>query len=127
MSRSCTPRSGSCWWNGIFWRKPPVDEPRSAAPDDRGGPFPVVGGAAVRVGLDQPVGVLPPAYGRDAAEPGADAADRRAVPGNALVRLAADGAAPAARGLRGRPQAHPAADGQDGPGADPPAAADYHP
>ena len=55
--------------------------------------------AAMRAGLDQPVGVLLPARGRDAAEPGADAADRRAVPGDALVWLAADGAASAARGL----------------------------
>src|ERR1700759_4260105 len=34
-SRSCTPRSVSCWWNGIFWRKPPVDEHRAEAADDR--------------------------------------------------------------------------------------------
>ena len=33
-SRSCMPRSASCWWNGIFWRKCPVDEPGVAAPDD---------------------------------------------------------------------------------------------
>ena len=32
--RSCTPRSGSWWWNGIFWRKPPVDERRAEAADD---------------------------------------------------------------------------------------------
>src|SRR3954468_16841634 len=114
MSRSCTRRSVSCWWNGIFWRKPPVDEPRSAAPDDRAGPPAAVGGAAVRAGLDQPVGVLPSACGRDGAEPRADAADRCAVPGDAVVRLTADGAAPAARGLRGRAQADPAPDGEDG-------------
>ena len=23
----CTPKSANCWWNGIFWRKPLVDEP----------------------------------------------------------------------------------------------------
>src|SRR3954465_1464569 len=62
-----------------------------------------------------------PGWG-DAAEPRADAADRRAVPGDALVRRAADGAAPAAGGDRGRAQAHPAADGEDGPGADLPTA-----
>ena len=33
-SRSCTRRSVSCWWNGIFWRKPPVDEHRAEAADD---------------------------------------------------------------------------------------------
>ena len=32
--RSCTPRSASCWWSGIFWRKPPVDERRTEAADD---------------------------------------------------------------------------------------------
>jgi transposase InsO family protein len=53
----------------------------------------------MRAGRDQPVGVLPPARRGDGAEPGADAADRRAVPGDTLVRLAADGAASAARGL----------------------------
>src|SRR5919202_603078 len=61
--------------------------------------------APVPAGLDQPVGVLPLACRGDAAEPRADAADRRAVPGDALVRRAADGAAPAAGGLRGRPKA----------------------
>src|ERR1700722_15256171 len=33
--RSCTRRSVSCWWNGIFWRKPSVDECRTEATDDR--------------------------------------------------------------------------------------------
>ena len=38
MSRSCTPRSASWWWNGIFWPRRPVDQPRSEAPDGRAGP-----------------------------------------------------------------------------------------
>ena len=32
-SRNCTPRSGSCWWSGIFWHEPPVDEHGSEAKD----------------------------------------------------------------------------------------------
>ena len=31
--RNCTPKSANCWWNAIFWRKPPVDEPRAEAAD----------------------------------------------------------------------------------------------
>src|SRR6478672_8608230 len=27
--KSCTRRSANCWWNGIFWPKPPVDEHRA--------------------------------------------------------------------------------------------------
>ena len=30
----CTRRSANWWWNGIFWRKPPVDEHRAEAADD---------------------------------------------------------------------------------------------
>src|ERR1700761_2823916 len=77
----------------------------------------------MRAGLDQPLGVLLPARGGDAAEPGADAADRRAVPGNTLVWVAPDGASSSARGLYGRAQAGAAADGEHGPGADLSAAA----
>ena len=33
-SRSCTPRSVNCWWSGIFWPKPPVDEHRTEAAGD---------------------------------------------------------------------------------------------
>src|SRR5215211_3694064 len=119
--RSCTPRSASWWWNGIFWPRRPVDEPRPETADGRARAPAAVDRAAVPVGLDQPIGVLPPPCRRDAAEPGADAADRRAVPGDALVRLAADGAASAAGRLRGRPQAGATADGEDGPDADLPA------
>src|ERR1700761_4917524 len=79
----------------------------------------------MRAGLDQPLGVLLPARGGDAAEPGADAADRRAVPGNTLVWVAPDGASSSARGLYGRAQAGAAADGEDGSGADLPAPAHH--
>src|SRR5215213_3953257 len=119
--RSCTPRSASWWWSGIFWPRRPVDEQRAETADGRARAPAAVDRAAVPAGFDQPIGVLPPPRRRDGAEPGADAADRRAVPGDALVRLAADGAASAAGRLRGRPQADATADGEDGPGADPPA------
>jgi hypothetical protein len=55
---------------------------------------------------------------------GTDAADRRAVPGDTVVWLPADGAPSPVLELRGRTQAGSEADGQDGAGADPPAAAD---
>jgi transposase len=46
-----------------FWPKRPLDEPGTATPDDRAGAPPSFGGAAVRAGLDQPVGVLSLARG----------------------------------------------------------------
>jgi len=91
--------------DGIFWPRPPVDERRAETADDRARASRPVGGAAVRARVDQPIGVLLPARGRDGAEPGADAADRRAVPGNAVVWLEADGEPSPARGLQSRPQA----------------------
>ena len=33
--KSCTRRSVSSWWSGIFWPRPPVDEPGAEAADDR--------------------------------------------------------------------------------------------
>src|ERR1700678_4269417 len=77
----------------------------------------------MRIGFDQPVRVLPPACRRDAAEPDTDAADRRAVPGNPLVWLTPNGTPSSTRGLPGGQQAGASADGQDGAGADLPAAA----
>src|SRR5687768_3939054 len=47
--RSCTPRSASWWWSGIFWPKRPVDERRAEAADDRAGAPAAVDRAAVRV------------------------------------------------------------------------------
>ena len=58
-----------------FWPKRPVDGRRAETADDRARTPGSVGGAPVRAGVDQPVRVLPPAGWRDAAEPGADAAD----------------------------------------------------
>jgi hypothetical protein len=72
---SCTRRSVSWWWSGIFWRKPSVDERRTEASDDRTPTSSAIGGSPVRAGVDQPVRVLLPACRRDTAEPGVDAAD----------------------------------------------------
>jgi hypothetical protein len=79
---------------------------------------------AVRAGIDRPLHVLPRAGAGHGGEPGADAAARRAVPGDAVVWVAADGAAPASSGSRRWSQAGAAADGHDGSGGDLPAAAD---
>jgi hypothetical protein len=57
-----------------FWRRPPVDEPGPEAGTDRSGASGVVDHTSVRADIDQPVGLLPPACGRDAGEAGADAA-----------------------------------------------------
>ena len=64
-----------------FWRKRPVDEHRAAAFADLGRSRGPVDCPAMRVGVDQPVLVLLSADWRDGGEPGADAFDRRAVPG----------------------------------------------
>ena len=56
--------------------------------------------ASVRTGFGQPLDVLPRAGAGDGAEPDADAAGRRAVPGDALVWLASDDATSAPSGSR---------------------------
>src|SRR6185437_15949425 len=123
--RSCTPRSASWWWNAIFWRKPSVDERGPEAGDDRTRTPAPVDRTAMRTGIDRPLHVLPRAGTGDGGEPAADAAARRAVPGNAVVWIAADDAASAPSGSRRRPQAGAAADGHDGSGTNLPAAADH--
>ena len=67
--------------------------------------------------------MLPRAGTGDGGEPAADAVARRAVPGNAVARIAADDAASAPSGSRCRPHAGAAACRHDGTGADLPAAA----
>lgn len=52
----------------------------------------------MQVAFDLAVVVLLPAQGRNGADPDADAPDRRAVPGNAVLRGAADDLAFAQRG-----------------------------
>ena len=65
--------------------------------------------------FDQPVLVLLHGQGGEPGKPGADAPDRRAVSGDALVRLAPDGPALAARRRPRRPSPGSPADAVDGP------------
>jgi transposase len=53
-----------------FWRQRPDAEPGATTADDRARSPGAAGGSAVRVDFDQPLGVLLPAPGRNAAEPG---------------------------------------------------------
>ena len=106
---------------------PPRVHHQPEAPGDRAWAPRPAHRAAVRAAVGQPVRVLPPACGRDGGEPGADAPDRCAVLGGAAVLagtlawLAPGGASPAA----GRPWCRAqAGSAPDGPGTDPPAAAD---
>ena len=62
---------------------------------DRSGAPASVGDAPVRVARDQPLRILLRPGRRERSQPGADAADRRAVPGDPVLRRAADDAAPA--------------------------------
>ena len=58
---------------GFFVEKPPVDEPGPEASDDRSAAPTALDPAAVPAGVDQPLGFLLSAGGRDVVEPGADA------------------------------------------------------
>src|SRR5918911_2734727 len=62
--------------------------------------------------------LLPCARRRERDEPRADAAHRCSIPGDTVVRLAADGEPLAPPGLGRRTQTGAAADAPDGPGAD---------
>ena len=68
--------------------------------------------------VDLAVVVLLSAQGRDGAEPDADALDRCAVPGNSVLRGAADDLASAQRRPSGERETHPPSDAADGPDAD---------
>ncbi len=81
-----------------------------------------VGRPAVRAAADQPVRPLLPADWRERGDAGADAADRRGVPGVPVLRLAADDAAPAPAGSSSWPQPGCPADAQDGAAGDLPEA-----
>src|SRR3990172_7912869 len=104
------PRSVSSLWSGIFWPKPSIAEPGSEEDDDQSRSQAALHCAAVRAGVDLAFVVLPRADGGERRDAQVDASHRRAVPGDALVRLATDGAAPAPAGLVHRPQAGAASD-----------------
>lgn len=72
----------------------------------------------MRAAVDTAFVVLLHAAGRDRTEPRADAADRRAVLGDALLRRASDGVAPVQRRPRSEREAHPSAHAPDGTDAD---------
>src|SRR3954447_18542041 len=80
----------------------------SEARDDRTEPSLAVSRGAVPPAVDLAIIVLLRAAGRDRDEPLPDAADRQAVPRNALLRRPADDLAPAERGPCCEPEAHPA-------------------
>ena len=78
----------------------------------------------VSPGIDRPLVVLLRGHGREPAESAAAAAHRRAVYGDAILRLAADDALAAAPGRQGPPQASPAPDAALGPAGGLPTAQD---
>src|SRR3954463_172774 len=90
--RTSTPRSASSRWSGIFCPGGPDDEhagPQSAARSPSPG---AVGAPAMRAAEPGPLRGVPAGCGRGRDGPGADAPDRRAVPGSSVPGLAPDGA-----------------------------------
>jgi hypothetical protein len=118
------PRSVSLLWSGIFCRKPSIAEPGSEENDDRPWLSMALDRTSVRAGIDQSLVILPQADGGERRDAAVDASHRRAVPGDALVRLAADGAASAPQRLVCWAPSCPSSDDQDGFGADLPAPED---
>ena len=80
--------------------------------------------AAVPLGVDRPLVVLLRGPRREPAESAPDAADRRAVSGDAVLRLAPDDALAASPGLHGGPQAGATPDATAGPAGGLPAPQD---
>src|ERR1700712_3807625 len=89
------PRLANLWWNGIFWRRSPVDECGTEARDGGRVASTPLDRAAVRAAPDQPFRPLLSADRRECADAGIDGAHRRDVPGLPALRLAADDTAPA--------------------------------
>src|SRR3954469_11453859 len=110
--RTSTPRSASSRWSGIFCPGGPDDEhagPQSAARSPSPG---AVGAPAMHAAEPGPLRGVPAGCGRGRDGPGADAPDRRAVPGSSVPGLAPDGADAVA--VAGEPQAGAAPDAADG-------------
>src|SRR5581483_3189459 len=95
-SPSFTPRSANLSWNGIFYRKPSIAEPGSEEDDDRSRSSTALDRAPVRAGVDQSFVILPCAESAERSDAAINASHRRTVPGDAVVRLAANGTASAA-------------------------------
>jgi len=100
-----------------FRPEPPVDERGPEAIDARACSPSVADRPPRPASLDQPVVMILHAGAGKCGNAGADAGDRRGVPGDALVWQPADGSASAQYWCRGGPSARPAADEQDGLGA----------
>src|SRR5947209_6089049 len=79
----------------------------------------------MRVVGTQPGQLLSRTGDGDDREPAADAADRRAISQDAVLRQPSDGDRAGQRGRGGQPQANPASDGLDGPGSDPSGASNH--
>ena len=82
--------------------------------------------AAVPAGVDRPFDGLSCAAWRERGEPRTDGRDRSSVPGDAVLRCAADDVAPACCRACGKHQAGAPPDAADGIDADLPAAANQH-
>ena len=89
-SRSCGRRSASSSSTEIFYPRPSVGEPRPESRDGRSHPRPAQHRTPVPLGLGRPLVVLLRGHGREPVEPAPAAGDRRAVFGDAVLRLAAD-------------------------------------
>src|SRR3954471_19680229 len=106
-SGDCMQRSGNWPSPTIFCHESSSPGSASEARDDRTEPSLTVSRGAVPPAVDLAIIVLLRAAGRDRDEPLPDAADRQAVPRNALLRRPADDLAPAERGPCCEPEAHP--------------------
>ena len=73
-----------------FYRRPSVGEPRPESRDGRSQPPTDQHRTAMPLGVDRPLVVLLRGHGREPVDPAPDAVDRRAVLGDAVLRLAAD-------------------------------------
>ena len=89
-SRSCGRRSVSASSTESFYPRPSVGEPRPERRDGRSHPRPAQHRPAVPLGLGRTLVVLLRGHGREPVEPAPAAGDRRAVFGDAVLRLAAD-------------------------------------
>src|SRR6478672_7623327 len=112
--RTSTPRSASSPWNGIFYPGGPDDEHSGSPSRARPHPPGSVGAPAMRPAEPGPLRGVPARCGHGRDGPGADAPDRRVVPGASVPGLAPDGADAVAGWRAGEPQAGAAPDAANG-------------
>ena len=87
------------------YRRPSVGEPRPESRDGRSHPPTDQHRTAMPLGVDRPLVVLLRGHGREPVDPAPDAVDRRAVLGDAVLRLAADDTLAPPSGRHGLSQA----------------------